>query len=85
MRDKLEICPVWGKLEIKFRVRTKETEANMVLSYKIQCILLMFSPLIKSTISYMSIIMKSIALFLWRNKTIFFYIIEGFLQQKYDE
>ena len=31
MRDKLEIWPVWGKLEIKFLVRTKETEAIMVL------------------------------------------------------
>ena len=27
MRVKLEICPVWGKLEIKFPVRTKETDA----------------------------------------------------------
>ena len=25
-RYKLEICPVWGKLEIKFPVGTKETE-----------------------------------------------------------
>ena len=31
MREKLEICPVWGKLQIKFPVRTKETEAIMVL------------------------------------------------------
>ena len=27
----LEISPVWGKLQIKFPVRTKETEAIMVL------------------------------------------------------
>ena len=33
MRDKLEICPVWGKLEIKFPVKTKETEAIMVVIY----------------------------------------------------
>ena len=31
MREKLEIYPVWGKLQIKFPVRTKETEAIMVL------------------------------------------------------
>ena len=31
MREKLEICPVWGKLQIKFPLRTKETEAIMVL------------------------------------------------------
>ena len=29
--EKSEIFPVWGKLQIKFPVRTKETEANMVL------------------------------------------------------
>ena len=33
MRGKLEICPVWGKLEIKFPGRTKETEAIMVQYY----------------------------------------------------
>ena len=27
MREKLEISPVWGKLQIKFPVRTKETDA----------------------------------------------------------
>ena len=32
MRDKLEIFPVWGKLEIKLPVRANETEAIMVLS-----------------------------------------------------
>ena len=32
-RDKLEISQVWGKLEIKFPVRTKETDAIMVLIY----------------------------------------------------
>ena len=26
MKEKLEICPVWGKLEIKFPLRTKETD-----------------------------------------------------------
>ena len=31
LSEKLEISPVWGKLEIKFPVRTKETEAIMVL------------------------------------------------------
>ena len=35
MRVKFEICPVWGKLEIKFPVRTKETDVIMVLP---QCI-----------------------------------------------
>ena len=30
-REKLEISLVWGKLQIKFPVRTKETEAIMVL------------------------------------------------------
>ena len=31
LREKLEICPVWGKLQINFPVRTNETEAIMVL------------------------------------------------------
>ena len=30
-RGKLEISLVWGKLQIKFPVRSKETEAVMVL------------------------------------------------------
>ena len=33
MRGKLEICLVWGKLEIKFPLRKKETEAIMVLRF----------------------------------------------------
>ena len=31
---KTEISPVWGKLEIKFPVRTKETKAIMALLLK---------------------------------------------------
>ena len=31
LQGKLEISPVWGKLQIKFPVRTKETKAIMVL------------------------------------------------------
>ena len=33
-REKFEICPVWGELQIKFPVRTKETEGIMVLLAK---------------------------------------------------
>ena len=40
--DKLEICPVWGKLEINFPVRTKETEAIMVLLHLFQWINMVF-------------------------------------------
>ena len=31
MREELEISPVWGKLQIKFPERAKETEAIIVL------------------------------------------------------
>ena len=41
MRGKLEISPVWGKLQIKFPVRTKETEAIMVL-LEYNCLILIY-------------------------------------------
>ena len=46
-RDKLEIRPVWGKLEIKLSVRTKETEAIIVLivQYHVRLVLAVSTPL----------------------------------------
>ena len=41
---KLDICPVRGKLQIKFPMRTKETEAIMVLLMSITSIIYNFLP-----------------------------------------
>ena len=51
-REKLEISPVWGKLQIKFPVRTKETEAIVVLLLILLILLLLLLLLLYVLFSY---------------------------------
>ena len=49
-KGKIRNLPVWGKLQIKFPVRTKETEAIMVLLYIINDIIIQHDAIISQLV-----------------------------------